>query len=139
MPWRFLLSSGAACLIEQIALPVEVYRGQIPALLGWLNVLPDALVRTSARLCIYHAIVLMFTNHLEEAEERLEDAEKCIQSGMPAEEQQDILSQIALVRANMSVLLAILATVWSLPVRHWTSCRRWAQLSVSYRLDERVP
>ncbi len=35
------------------------------------------------------------------AEDRLEDAEKCIQSGMLAEEKQDILSQIALVRANL--------------------------------------
>jgi hypothetical protein len=31
------------------------------SILGRLNRLPDALVRTSARLCLYHAVMLMFT------------------------------------------------------------------------------
>lgn len=56
----------AAHLIERVYFSIAL-RGHVSTLLGWLNMLPDALVRTHAFLCIYHANMLMFTNQLEEA------------------------------------------------------------------------
>ena len=44
----------AAGLIEPIALPVA-FQGQISTVLGWLNALPEALVRTRPFLYVYYA------------------------------------------------------------------------------------
>jgi LuxR family transcriptional regulator, maltose regulon positive regulatory protein len=52
----------AARLIEPIA-PSTTVQGQVSTVLGWLNALPEALVQTRPFLCIYHAFVLMLTNH----------------------------------------------------------------------------
>ena len=73
--------------LEQVARLVEQHgphltqRGQVQTVLGWLNALPEALVRSRASLCIVHAQTLMFTGQLEAAEARLNDAERCIQIG----------------------------------------------------------
>src|SRR5215469_13230910 len=64
----------AARLIEPIALPVSA-QGQISTVLGWLNALPEALMRMHPLLCAYHATWLIFTNQFEAAEARLQDAE----------------------------------------------------------------
>src|SRR5712692_4763225 len=48
----------AARLIEQYA-QFTNFPSQFQALLGWLNRLPDALVRTQPSLCLMHAITLM--------------------------------------------------------------------------------
>jgi LuxR family transcriptional regulator, maltose regulon positive regulatory protein len=91
----------AARLIEQLTL-VEVYRERIPTALGWLSQLPDALVRTSARLCLSHAVWLMFTQQLEAATDRLKHVEEAIQSDISTSEQQEFRSQVALIRANLA-------------------------------------
>ena len=44
----------AARLIEPIALPVA-FQGQISTVLGWMNTLPEALVRARPFLCVYYA------------------------------------------------------------------------------------
>ena len=79
----------AARLIEPIALPVAL-AGQLSTVLGWLNALPEALVQTRPFLCLYHAGLLMLTNELEAAEARLQDAERGIQTEMPAEQARTI-------------------------------------------------
>jgi LuxR family maltose regulon positive regulatory protein len=95
----------SAADLEQVARLVEQHgphltqRGQVQTVLGWLNALPEALVRSRTSLCIVHAQALMFTGHLEAAETRLTDAEQCVQTDTPAHQVQAVLGQMALVRA----------------------------------------
>ena len=72
-----------ARLIELIGFHVALH-GYVFTVLGWLNALPEALVRTRPRLCVYHALLLIFTNQLEAAEARLQQAERGVQE-LPAE------------------------------------------------------
>ena len=91
-----------AHLIEQSALSLAL-RGQVHMVLGWLNELPEAVVRTHARLCLYHALMLMFTNQMEAVEVRLHDAEACVQADLPAEQVRVILGWVAGIRANLAL------------------------------------
>jgi LuxR family transcriptional regulator, maltose regulon positive regulatory protein len=90
----------AADLIEDIGLSVML-PGQVHTLLGWLDKLPDVLVRSRPALCIVHAAALMFADQPEAAEARLDDAERYIQPGEPAEHTL-ILGQAAVVRGNLA-------------------------------------
>ncbi len=92
----------AARLIEQYSLAVAL-RGQVHLVLGWLNALPEALVRSRAHLCLYSALMLMFTNRLEEASARLHDAEKCVQADLSPDFARSILGWVAAVRANLAL------------------------------------
>jgi LuxR family maltose regulon positive regulatory protein len=98
----------AAHLIEQSALSLAL-RGQVHRVLGWLNALPDAVVRSSARLCLCHAIMLMFTNQLEAVEVCLQDAETCVQADMPEDRARVIQGWVAGVRANLALFSGDLA------------------------------
>ena len=90
----------AVRLIEQHALPVAG-RGQTQTALGWLNSLPEALVRARPALCIAHAVLLMlFTRQSEAAEARLQDAERLIQRDTPAEQARLIRGWVAQIRAD---------------------------------------
>src|SRR5947209_8613234 len=91
-----------AHLIEQSALSLAL-RGQVHMVLGWLNELPEAVVRTHARLCLYHALMLMFTNQMEAVEVRLHDAEACVQADLSAEQSRVILGWVAGIRANLAL------------------------------------
>ncbi len=92
----------AARLIEPIALPVA-FQGQIYTVLGWLNALPEALVRTRPRLCVYYARLLTFTNQLEATRELLQQAERGVQE-LPAEQAQTILGWVLGSRAALAAL-----------------------------------
>ena len=98
----------AARLIEQVGLSTGI-REQVHTVLGWLNTLPDAFVRTRPTLCIYKAVTLMLTNQLEAAEARLQDAERCLQADIPPEQVRTMLGQIATVRGNLARLTGHLA------------------------------
>jgi len=91
----------AASLVERIGMQVG-YRGQVHTLLGWLNALPDVLVRTRPALCIAHALTLIFTGQMEEAEARLRDAESCIQVDMPVAQTRAIRGQVTVIRGNIA-------------------------------------
>ena len=91
----------ASRLIEPIALPIA-FQGQIDTVLRWLKLLPEALVRTRPFLCVYYARLLTFTNQLEAAEELLQEAERCIQEKMPAEQAQVISGWVLSVRAGIA-------------------------------------
>ena len=91
----------AARLIEPIALPVT-FQGQISTVLGWLNALPEALVRTRPFLCVYYARLLMATNQLEAAEELLQEAERGVQAEMPAEQARTIQGWVLASRASIA-------------------------------------
>ena len=90
----------AADLIEVIGLS-DMLPGQVHTLLGWLDKLPDVLVRSRPALCIVHAAALMFADQPEAAEARLDDAERYIQPSEPAEHTL-ILGQAAVVRGNLA-------------------------------------
>jgi LuxR family maltose regulon positive regulatory protein len=92
----------AAHLIEPIALPVA-FQGQIDTVLGWLNALPETLVRTRPFLCVYYARLLTYTNQLEAAEELLQEAEQGIQEEVSASQAQIILGWVLDNRADITL------------------------------------
>jgi LuxR family maltose regulon positive regulatory protein len=85
------------------ALSIIFHRGQIDTVRGWMTVLPEALVRARPLLCIQQASYLMFTNQLELAEARLEEAERGIQE-LPAEQARTIWSYVLGTRAGIANL-----------------------------------
>src|SRR6266700_3398746 len=76
-------------------------RGEVHTMLGWLNALPDAVVRRHARLGLYSAVMLLFTNQVQAAETRLHEIEQGLQVTVPTDQEGVIRGQIALVRANL--------------------------------------
>ena len=92
----------AARLIEPIVLSAA-FLGQIYTVLRWIHALPEALVRTRPLLCVYHASLLTFTNQLDAAEARLQDAERGIQTGMPGERARIILGYIFTIRGDIAL------------------------------------
>jgi len=92
----------AARLIEPIALSTG-FQGQLNTVLEWMNALPEALVRTRPRLCVYYAVLLLFTNQPEAAETRLQQAERGIEEGMPAEQAQAILGWVLDIRGDIAL------------------------------------
>jgi LuxR family maltose regulon positive regulatory protein len=92
----------AARLIEPIALPVAL-QGQISMVLEWMNALPETLVRTRPRLCVYHASMLALTNQLKAAEELLQQAERSLQEEMPAKQAQIIQGWVLAVRGDIAL------------------------------------
>jgi LuxR family maltose regulon positive regulatory protein len=90
----------AARLIEPIALSTG-FQGQLNTALEWMSALPEALVRTRPRLCVYHAVLLMFTNQMEAAEARVLQAERSIQEGMPAEQAKTIMGWVLNIRGDI--------------------------------------
>jgi LuxR family maltose regulon positive regulatory protein len=92
----------AARLIEPIALP-SAFQGQLYTLLGWMNILPDALLRERPRLCVYYAVLLILTNQLEAAEARLQYAERYVLKEMPADQARTILGWVFAVRGNIAL------------------------------------
>ena len=93
----------AACLIEPIAFSV-VFQGQISTVLGWMTSLPETLVRTRPLLCVQQASYLMFSNQLEAAEARLQDAERGIREEMAAAQVQLIRGYILTMRSGIANL-----------------------------------
>jgi LuxR family maltose regulon positive regulatory protein len=92
----------AARLIEPIALPVA-YQGQLSTVLGWMNALPEALVRTRPLLRIYHASLLIFTDQLEASEIRLQEAEESLQKEVPASQAQIIMGWVLALRGSIAL------------------------------------
>jgi len=93
----------AARLVEQAA-PQMLMRGELVTLLGWLAALPDERIRAWPALCTYYAWVLTLTGQLDAVEPRLQDAEQGLQPDIPAAELQDLLGQIAAIRAYIAAL-----------------------------------
>jgi ATP/maltotriose-dependent transcriptional regulator MalT len=86
-------------LIEQHALSLTG-QGQMYTVHGWLNILPDILVRERPQLCLLHAVTLMFVNRLEEAKSRLRDAERCLQGDTSTGQARLMLGHILSLRAT---------------------------------------
>jgi LuxR family maltose regulon positive regulatory protein len=98
----------AATIIENIGLSVML-PGQVHTLLGWLDVLPDALVRTRPALCVVHAAALMFGNQMEAAEDRLDAAEHGVEANGASDQARVIMGRVATVRGNLARISGDLA------------------------------
>jgi len=94
----------AALLIERYGLSIIV-GGQVQTALGWLNLLPHDLLRTRPMLCILHSLALLFTNDLDAAEARLQDAERCISSDTPPAAAHLTQGNVAAIRANIATYI----------------------------------
>src|SRR6266568_4655260 len=92
----------AARLIDQYSLAV-VGRGQYYTLLGWLEALPESLVRAHARLSLLYAVALRATNQVEAVEAHLQDAERCIQAGLQGSQTRFIAGWVTSVRASLAL------------------------------------
>ena len=93
----------AADLIEHIDVGSWAGFGEhVYRVLDWLERLPDALVRIRPLLCIAHAVALMFTNQLREAEARLQAAERCLEAGVSAEQARMLRGQVLAIRGNIA-------------------------------------
>ncbi len=91
----------AARLIEQYAWLTN-FPSKFHTLLGWLNRLPDALIRAHPILCIMQAVTLMIMHQLEQASVRIQDAERCLEQEMPADQRRTVLCLIAASRGNLA-------------------------------------
>jgi LuxR family transcriptional regulator, maltose regulon positive regulatory protein len=94
----------AARLIEEYA-RLPDFPSQFQVLLGWLDRLPDVFVRSQPSLCIIHAVMLMLSHQLDRAATRIQDAERCLEEEMPAEQRRSILGVIAATRGTLARLL----------------------------------
>ena len=82
----------AADLIEEI-IEATMMRSEITTLQKWVEALPDDIVRSRPRICVYQAWALLLTGHpLETAEARLQDATEADAAG-------SVAGEVALFRA----------------------------------------
>lgn len=98
----------AARLVENNA-PGMLLRGEVATLIRWLNRLSGEVVRSRPQLCLVYAWALLIACQPDQVEPRLQDAERCVQPKAPASEVQDILGQVAAMRANIA------ASGWDIP------------------------
>ncbi|MCK5054979.1 MAG: hypothetical protein KAR65_11900, partial [Anaerolineales bacterium] len=71
----------AANLVEQNAMQMIIH-GKHPTVSGWLEALPDELVRTRPWLCVYHAWMQYWIGLREQVEEYLQNAEQALASAI---------------------------------------------------------
>ena len=106
---RHALAGGdlerAAHLME-LALPDLRRNRQDSTLLGWLEVLPDEVVRRSAVLSVFRGWMLMVAGDLDAVEDRLDDAERALAgAGKPDadnEELRTLPATVAIYRASLA-------------------------------------
>jgi LuxR family maltose regulon positive regulatory protein len=89
--------------------PSFVFRGQFQTALSWLNALPDTVVRANPTLSVYYAGIFLYTNQLEAAEIRLQEAESGVREGVSPEEARVILGHVATIRAAIARISGDLA------------------------------
>jgi LuxR family transcriptional regulator, maltose regulon positive regulatory protein len=96
----------ASANVERVAHLIELHwvsvasRGYVQTLLGWLEMLPEALMQTRPRLCLVRATMLVVANQLDEVPTRLHAAEQALQAhraDLEASEVQLLHGQIAML------------------------------------------
>jgi LuxR family maltose regulon positive regulatory protein len=92
----------AVRLIE--ASGMEVVLGQqVQTVLGWIEEIPEQLIRERPVLCTIRALALVFSNRPEAAEASLQQAERCLLRGNPiTDEARAILGRAAVIRAAIA-------------------------------------
>ena len=90
----------AARLIEAVSTNT-LSQGQIFTVLGWINAMPEEQVQTRPFLCVMHAALLTLINQFEEAEARLQLAERGLH-GLPDEQAQFITGYVLTIRSGIA-------------------------------------
>ena len=88
---------GAIRLIESAGLMI-VLNQQVQTVLGWIDSLPDALVRDRPILHTIRALALVFSNRPDEAEASLQAAERCLRAEQDTDEVRALLGRVAVIR-----------------------------------------
>ena len=92
----------AARLVEQTR-GAMITRDELNTLLGWLQGLPDELVRSRPPLCLAYAWVLILTGQVDAVEVRLRDAEVALGAGgAEPVERARVLGEVAAARAEVA-------------------------------------
>lgn len=96
---------GAAELISTIGLEI-IDLGQPTIVVGWIDALPEAIVKDRPYLCVLHARAMQLTGQLEPAESRLVDAEQALDEleHQDGAELETILGLINSCRAYMTFM-----------------------------------
>ena len=89
---RLIESSGMTVVLSQ--------QGQ--TVLGWIDEIPEELVRERPVLCTIHAIALVFLNRPDAAEASLQQAERCLAANPITDEARTILGRAAVIRAAIA-------------------------------------
>src|SRR5215207_6391928 len=89
---RLIEASGMAVVLSQ----------QVQTMLGWIDELPEDLIRERPGLCTIHAIALVFLNRPDAAEARLQQAARCFHGNPNNEETRAILGRAAVIRAGIA-------------------------------------
>ena len=88
-------------LIETSGMAVVLSR-QVQTVLGWIDEIPEALVRECSVLCTIHALELLFSNRPDAAEARLGEAERSLRGNQTTDEARAILGRAAVIRAAIA-------------------------------------
>lgn len=92
----------AARLVQGDGLPLH-YRGAGKLVLNWLESLPATVLDSRPSLWVAFASVLLFTGHNNRVEQKLQAAEAAL-SAQTFDNRQDLIGQIASIRATMAVI-----------------------------------
>jgi LuxR family maltose regulon positive regulatory protein len=93
----------AAKLIEDCAGEMLWMRGAVATLRGWLEMLPQALVRDRPGLCLVHAWTLFLSAQFEAVEARVHDAEAAMSRlSLPGPARQALSEQLTVMRAMLA-------------------------------------
>lgn len=93
----------AVQLIEEIA-EIDWDRARESRILRWLKELPEEQIDTNPKLSIFYARELFKSGYLDDAEKRLQTAEKILESNSISDVDKDrLLGRIAVIRAYISM------------------------------------
>ncbi len=106
-------SERAAQLVERYTMEI-LNRGEMSALLHFIEALPEDLVIQSPGLCIQHAWALTFSGQLGQAAARLKQAEAQVQPGDNSPQAREILGSAAIIRGLIAEISGDLPTAVSL-------------------------
>jgi len=94
----------AARLIETSA-PTLLVQGEVATLLRWLQALPADVVRDQPRLGLCKSWALLLSGQFDAVELQLQGVEYRLQLQVPTVEVQDMLGQVAAIRADIAATL----------------------------------
>jgi LuxR family maltose regulon positive regulatory protein len=93
---------GAAELVREIAIDI-MQQGEHTAVLGWVDTLPEELVREQPYLCVLHAWALQLAGHLDAAEARLNEAQSALDR-RDGQDDEDAGVVLGLIRSHSAYL-----------------------------------
>jgi LuxR family maltose regulon positive regulatory protein len=93
---------GAAELIKAIAIDI-MQQGEHTAVVGWINTLPEELVKGQPYLCVLHAWALQLTGQFEATEARLIDAEHGLEN-LKNRDDEDVDTVLGLIHSHRAYM-----------------------------------